>query len=199
MATLISNGRIFDGVSVISECGHVLIESGRISKISSQQPLSPPADCVVVDATGCTLLPGLIDAHVHVFRDVQLLETAIQYGVTTVLDMHNEREWFKEINVITRQRNDVSDVKSCCYGATIKNGWPSAIVRLVSQEENVRVARNFVWICLSDFSFSWRIASLSGPILQTGIRSKTALLRTKLPGLRRRLHFHNRRLGRSLT
>ncbi|GLI81016.1 hypothetical protein PoHVEF18_009385 [Penicillium ochrochloron] len=111
MATLISNGRIFDGVSVISECGHVLIESGRISKISSQQPLSPPADCVVVDATGCTLLPGLIDAHVHVFRDVQLLETAIQYGVTTVLDMHNEREWFKEINVITRQRNDVSDLE----------------------------------------------------------------------------------------
>jgi dihydroorotase-like cyclic amidohydrolase len=125
-------------VSVISERGHVLIESGRIAQISLQEPISPPADCAVIDATGCTLLPGLIDAHVHVFRDVQLLETAIQYGVTTVLDMHNEREWFKEISAITRQRNDVSDVKSCCFGATIKNGWPSAIVSLVSQEENVR-------------------------------------------------------------
>ncbi|KAF3396259.1 hypothetical protein F1880_006822 [Penicillium rolfsii] len=135
--TLISNARIFDGVSVITESGHVLIESGRISQISLQQPLVPPADCVVVDASDCTLLPGLIDAHVHVFRDVQFLETAIKYGVTTVLDMHNEREWFKEIHAITRQRNDVSDVKSCCYGATIKNGWPSAIVRLVSQEENL--------------------------------------------------------------
>lgn len=136
--TLISNARIFDGVSVISEHGHVLVESGRISQISLREPLSPPADCAVVDASGCTLLPGLIDAHVHVFRDVQLLETAIQHGVTTVLDMHNEREWFKEINAITNQRNDVADVKSCCYGATIKNGWPSAIVRLVSQEQNVR-------------------------------------------------------------
>lgn len=90
---LVSNARIFDGVSVISERGHVHIESGRISQISLQEPISPPADCPVVDATGCTLLPGLIDAHVHVFRDVQVLETAIQYGVTTVIDMHNERKW----------------------------------------------------------------------------------------------------------
>lgn len=149
-ATLISNARIFDGFSVISESGHVLIESGRISQISLEQPLPPPADCVIIDASGCTLLPGLIDAHVHVFRDVQLLETAIQYGVTTVLDMHNEREWFKEINAITRQRNDVADVKSCCYGATIKNGWPSAIVRLVSQEENVCILRELCgFICLT--------------------------------------------------
>jgi hypothetical protein len=84
----------------------------------------------------------------------------IQYGVTTVLDMHNEREWFREINAITRQRNDVSDVKSWCYGATIKNGWPSAIVRLVSQEENVRTGGGFKRIYLSDFFFGWRIASL---------------------------------------
>ncbi|KAJ5440465.1 hypothetical protein N7491_002871 [Penicillium cf. griseofulvum] len=141
-ATLISN-------VLVSDCGHVLIEFGRISQISIREPLIPPADCAIVDASGCTLLPGLIDAHVHVYRDVQLLETAIQYGVTTVLDMHNEREWFKEINVITRQRNDVSDVKSCCYGATIKNGWPSAIVRLVSQEEDVedRISK---WPSLTD-------------------------------------------------
>ncbi|KAJ5176637.1 uncharacterized protein N7482_002514 [Penicillium canariense] len=136
-ATLISNARIFDGVSVVSECGYVLIQSGCISQVSLREPLSPPADCTVVDATGYTLLPGLIDAHVHVYQDVQLLETAIQYGVTTVLDMHNEREWFKAINAITRQRNDVSDVKSCCFGATIKNGWPSAIIKLVSPDKDV--------------------------------------------------------------
>ncbi|KAJ5495014.1 hypothetical protein N7539_000130 [Penicillium diatomitis] len=137
MSTLIRNARIFDGFSTVSESGHVLIESGRIAAISLKQPLSAPEGCAVVDAQGCTLLPGLIDAHVHVFQDVHLIETAIKYGVTTVLDMHNEREWFKEISAVTRQRNDVSDVKSCGSGATVKNGWPSAILRLVSQEENV--------------------------------------------------------------
>lgn len=137
MSTLICNARLFDGYNTISEDGHVLIESGRISKVSLDQPLSAPAGCAVLDARGCTLIPGLIDAHVHVFEDVNLLETAIKYGVTTVLDMHNEREWFKKISAITRQRHDVSDVKSCGSAATIKNGWPSAIVRLVSKEENV--------------------------------------------------------------
>jgi predicted amidohydrolase len=137
-ATLISNARIFNGVSVVTESGHVLIESGRISRISLREPLSTPEGCAVVDATGCTLLPGLIDAHVHVYQDVNLLETAIQYGITTVLDMHNEPEWFQGISKVTHQRNDVSDVKSCGFGATIKDGWPAAIVKLVSQEPNVR-------------------------------------------------------------
>lgn len=136
-ATLFSNARIFDGVAIISECGHVLVESNRISKISLREPLSPPSDRTIVDASGCTLIPGLMDAHMHVFQDVCLLEAALQYGVTTILDLHNEPEWFQGIHAITKQRNDVADVKSACFGATIKNGWPSAIVRLTSQEPNV--------------------------------------------------------------
>lgn len=135
--TLFTNARIFDGVSVISESGHVLVESGRISRISVQEKPPTPKDCTVVDATGCTLLPGLIDAHVHVYEDVGLLQTAMQYGVTTVLDMHNEPEWFRNISKVTKERNDIADVKSCGFGATIKDGWPAAIVKLVSQEPNV--------------------------------------------------------------
>ncbi|KAJ5397540.1 hypothetical protein N7509_005653 [Penicillium cosmopolitanum] len=148
-ATLISNARIFNGVSVVTDSGHVLIESGRISRISLRDPLPIPEGCTVVDATGCTLLPGLIDAHVHVYQDVNLLETAIQYGVTTVLDMHNEPEWFQDISKVTKQRNDVSDVKSCGFGATIKDGWPAAIVKLVSQEPKVE-ERISKWPNLTD-------------------------------------------------
>ncbi|KAJ5099412.1 hypothetical protein N7532_006413 [Penicillium argentinense] len=136
-ATLIANTRIFDGVSVVTESGHVLINAGCISQISLREPLSAPEGCSVVDATGCTLLPGLIDAHTHVYQDVGLLETSMQYGVTTVFDMHNEPEWFKNISAVTRQRKDIADVKSCGFGATIKNGWPAAIVKLVSREPNV--------------------------------------------------------------
>jgi cytosine/adenosine deaminase-related metal-dependent hydrolase len=99
--------------------------------------MSPSSPCTVVDASGCTLLPGLIDAHMHVFQDVELLEIAMRYGVTTVLDMHNEPEWFKAMSAIAGERKDVADIKSACYAATIKNGWPSAIVKLVSQEPNV--------------------------------------------------------------
>lgn len=137
-ATLITNARIFDGDSVISENAHVLIESGRIKQISLEEPISSPTGCSMVDASGCTLLPGLIDSHVHVYQDVDLLETAIQYGVTTVMDMHNQPNWFEEMKAIANTRNDLADVKSACFAATIRNGWPSAIVKLTSEDPNVR-------------------------------------------------------------
>ena len=181
-ATLIPNVRIFDGVSVISECGHVLIESGRIAQISLKRPLSPTQDCTVVDDSGCTLLPGLIDAHVHVYQDVSLLETAIQNGVTTVLDMHNEPEWFKEINIITKQRNDVSDVKSACFGATIANGWPSAIVKLVSKDPDVGASKLLLKRIEIDAKDRLTVGFPSGLISQTKSRLGTSLPGTALLG-----------------
>lgn len=39
----------------------ILAESGRITGSGGTRP----ADAAVVDCTGLTLLPGLIDAHVH--------------------------------------------------------------------------------------------------------------------------------------
>lgn len=133
-STLIANVCIFDGVSISSECGHVLLDGGRI-KEASDQPLSTPPSCTIIDGSGCTLIPGLIDAHVHVYQDAPFLETAVQYGVTTVLDMHNELEWFKEMKAIADKRNDVADVQSAGLAATVKDGWPSAIVRLTSASD----------------------------------------------------------------
>jgi imidazolonepropionase-like amidohydrolase len=50
----------------------------------------PPAgDGEVVDGGGGTLLPGLIDTHVHVDQ-VSQLEVSASWGVTTVLDMGNK-------------------------------------------------------------------------------------------------------------
>lgn len=180
-ATLITNARIFDGVSVITESGHVLVESGRISRVSLEESLSAPEGCTIVDATGCTLLPGLIDAHMHVYRDVGLLETAIKYGVTTVLDMHNEPDWFKEIHKVTSQRNDVSDVKSCGFGATIKDGWPAAIVKLVSQEPNVCISMSILSIMSRLTSFRSRRELPSGRTSPTRTRYRNSSPETKLP------------------
>ena len=45
-------------------------------------------DAAVVDGRGMTLLPGLIDAHTHSFGPA--LEDALNFGVTTVLDMFTE-------------------------------------------------------------------------------------------------------------
>lgn len=58
-------GALFDGVNMFTEnVPSVLTENGRITAILPYGA-PPPDDYDCVDAANCTLLPGLIDAHVH--------------------------------------------------------------------------------------------------------------------------------------
>jgi imidazolonepropionase-like amidohydrolase len=79
---VVRNVRVFDGERV-HERVNVVVRDGRIAAIGEA---SPPRDLPVVDGTGRTLLPGLIDAHGHVSGEASLRD-AIRFGVTTVLDM----------------------------------------------------------------------------------------------------------------
>lgn len=63
----------------------VLIEGGRIARIAPAAELATPEGAERVDATTLTLLPGFIDAHVHIgFFDPA---EVIAGGVTTVRDL----------------------------------------------------------------------------------------------------------------
>ncbi|MEM8728968.1 MAG: amidohydrolase family protein [Pseudomonadota bacterium] len=65
MRIRIENCNLFDGVGEAIKPGcHVLLADGKIADVS-ETALGGAADRVV-DATGTTLMPGLIDAHVHV-------------------------------------------------------------------------------------------------------------------------------------
>ena len=58
----------FDGVSFVSGGATVLVEDGLIVGVE-RFGCDLPADCPVHDYSG-TLLPGLIDAHVHLVADL---------------------------------------------------------------------------------------------------------------------------------
>ena len=63
---LLKNARIFDGVS--GDCPEgmqLLVESGIIREVSDK-PISTNG-AHVIDAGGRTLMPGLIDAHIHAY------------------------------------------------------------------------------------------------------------------------------------
>src|SRR5579862_2522448 len=80
---VIRNARIFDGEKIITGAT-VVVGDGKIAAVGSN--IATPSDARIIDATGDTLMPGLIDSHVHVWtRDV--LERSLAFGVTTVLDM----------------------------------------------------------------------------------------------------------------
>ena len=84
---IVNEGRSFDG--------NVVIEDGNIIDITKQQPESSFDE--IIDASGCYVLPGVIDDHVH-FREPGLTEkadiesesrAAAAGGVTSYFDMPN--------------------------------------------------------------------------------------------------------------
>ena len=78
----IRNVTVFDGVER-HERVTVVVLDGVVRSVGS----GPVLDGMeVIDGAGRTLLPGLTDAHTHSFSR-RVLEQALMFGVTTVLDM----------------------------------------------------------------------------------------------------------------
>lgn len=59
---IVRGGRVIDPAAGVDQIGDVLVEDGRVTAIGGGEA---PAEATVVDATGCLVLPGLIDVHVH--------------------------------------------------------------------------------------------------------------------------------------
>jgi len=65
--TLFTNANLFDGVGPALRAGaQVLVADGLIQAVS-ERAIAPPAGAEVIDIGGRTLMPGLIDAHVHIW------------------------------------------------------------------------------------------------------------------------------------
>ncbi len=80
--TVIKNVRVFDGEKIIPSA-NVVISGNRIAAVGAAEI---PAGADIVDGSGKTLLPGLIDSHVHIW-DENGLRQAVVFGVTVVVDM----------------------------------------------------------------------------------------------------------------
>jgi imidazolonepropionase-like amidohydrolase len=76
-SVLFRDATIFDGESAqLRESAHARVVDGLIQEISDT-PLSVPPDTDIVECKGRTLMPGLIDAHVHVYAaSVNLARTS---------------------------------------------------------------------------------------------------------------------------
>lgn len=95
MKTLITNAEIVNEGRRYG--GSIIIEDGRIIEITDK-PLQPDASVhETIDASGCLVMPGVIDSHVH-FREPGLTakadiatesRAAAAGGVTTYFDMPN--------------------------------------------------------------------------------------------------------------
>ena len=112
----IIDARIFDGVQIIQD--HiVVIDGAHICSVGGEVP----AGANVIDARGATLMPGLIDSHVH--TDFDGLHDALLFGVTTELEMNGF--WSAKARKEIAERNDIADLRSPGMGVTPKGGHPT--------------------------------------------------------------------------
>ncbi len=116
--TLVRDVRVFDGERA-HERRSVLFDGGLI--VDADFRGAPPAGARIVDGAGRTLLPGLIDAHVHAFR---YLELPLLFGVTTQVDMFNGVQLMQEVSaaMAAGKNGGRADMFSAGTLATAKSG-----------------------------------------------------------------------------
>lgn len=101
--TVVRNVLLFDGKATHKDATVIFDSStGLITKVSttSISPSSYPSGATVIDGRDHTLIPGLIDAHIHSYglhlpsgSDItSVLKDPLKAGVTTVCDMHSDSE-----------------------------------------------------------------------------------------------------------
>jgi imidazolonepropionase-like amidohydrolase len=118
----LTNVRVFDGRE-LRRPSTVVIDGGIVDGNS--------AGARIIDAGGATLLPGFIDAHVHLLEEGHLQQLA-DFGVTTTLDMG---AWPPAMVDSLRNRTGMADIRSAGIPATTAGsshsrlpGWPAGEV-----------------------------------------------------------------------
>jgi imidazolonepropionase-like amidohydrolase len=123
---VLRGGRIFDGTGASVHTGTLVIDHNKILKILPANSSDWPASAEVVDVTGKTLLPGLIDLHTHLtyplkeddtgkaasesdatLRATEKLRYFIESGITSVRDVGSQgdvtfrlKEWVRDNRIV---------------------------------------------------------------------------------------------------
>mgnify|MGYP000222900334 CR=1 FL=1 len=129
MSILIKGGRVINPATQMEEEADVLIEEDKV--VEMKKNIEEKADRVL-DASGCYVMPGFIDMHVH-FRDPGFeqkediytgMEAAAHGGYTTVLTMPNTKPVVDNpdvVNYVHNKAKTVGLVNVLQVGAVTKN------------------------------------------------------------------------------
>ena len=111
-ATVVAHGRLIDGTGARPvDDSVVVVENGRVSDVGSAEKVRIPEGAETIDATGKTVMPGIIEGHAHVPgepRGQKVLRLSLQRGITTVCSVSaNVR------GIALRKGIEDGDVRGC--------------------------------------------------------------------------------------
>ena len=155
--------RVFDGQKIIPRCT-VVVEGPNIIAVGPKAAV--PAGAEVVEGKGLTLLPGLIDSHVHAFSLCEL-RRSLMFGVTTVMDMMTVPGFMRSVKAMQTATGtpDMADLFSAGLAATAPGGhgteYGGDVPTLTKPEE----AADFVAKRKAEGSDFIKIMSGAGPHL----------------------------------
>jgi len=139
---IVRNVRVFDGITTITKAD-VVVRHGLIDaigiKVSNKQKLPE------VSGEGRTLLPGLIDAHVHAYEEAHL-RAAVVFGVTTELDMFSSPDFIRRMKADQAAGHglDRADVKSAGIWVSAPGGYGTLLGLITPTLSGPEYARGFV-------------------------------------------------------
>ena len=103
-----NTGRLLDDQTIV-------IQGERIADVGPATRIKIPADAAIIDLGNATVLPGLIDAHTHMFDTpkpnttretatliaIQHLQQDLQAGFTTIRDMSTHGNGYGDVDIRT--------------------------------------------------------------------------------------------------
>jgi len=136
--TAIRAGRMFDSLTGQMLTGQVVLVQGeRILDVGPEGRLQVPAGAQVIDLTRATVLPGLIDAHTHMFNTpvpnmsrersaiiaIQNMQADLGAGFTAARDMTSHNNGFADVELRDAiNRGDVDGPRLQVSGRGIRWG-----------------------------------------------------------------------------
>lgn len=156
--TLIQNVRVFDGEKM-QDTRSVLIDGNKITDANFHGKV--PATITVVDGKGRTLLPGLIDSHVHAWR---FLDLPLLFGVTTQVDMFTGVQLMQEITRKMQQgeNQEQADLFSAGTLATCPEGHGTEYGMAIPTLSTPQQAQAFVDARIAEGSYFIKIVMEEG-------------------------------------
>lgn len=117
-ALVVTGARLIDGTGAAPIDDAVIVMTGqKFSAVGPKGRVATPPDAEIIDVRGKTVIPGLIDAHIHfsalpnpanvetdnaayaAFRSADLLHQCLMIGVTTVRDLGS----YENVGIAARQ------------------------------------------------------------------------------------------------